>query len=108
MRRNLFLRNSALEFDRNAWIGKLLHFRFGTLSRLDLRSISEESGLRRIAVYWIISKLVMLTYGLSGWLGLPIGILLGIFFYRGILGTFALHRIKKEKKARELMTYANR
>ena len=45
-------------------------------------------------IYWIISKLIMLTNGLSGWLGLPVGILFGVFFYRAIPGTFALHRVK--------------
>ena len=56
-------------------------------------------------IYWIISKLIMLTMGLSGWLGLPIGILFGFFFYGAIPGTFTLHRIKQEKIARQRKTY---
>jgi len=44
--------------------------------------------------YWIFAKVFMLADGMAGWFGLPIAIVFGVYFFRGILGTFAYQRIK--------------
>ena len=49
-------------------------------------------------VYWVIAKLVMLGMGMVGWMGLPLGVLFGYFFYGAIPATFQLHKIRMARR----------
>lgn len=54
-------------------------------------------------VYWVISKILQLTMVLSNpggiFMWLVMAIIFGIYFFQGILGTFAYQRIQKIPKA---------